>query len=61
MNVFTINNPKYAENKYILALLMQTILYINVNSNVVEWEIYPEDIKYIESLPDVEDIHYIIV
>ena len=56
-----INNPKYAENKYILVLLMQIIIYINVNSNVVEWEIYPEDIKYIESLPDVEDIHYVIV
>lgn len=40
---------------------MEAILYINANSNVIEWEIAPEDIKYIESLPDVEDIHYIIV
>ena len=61
VNVFTINNPKYVENKYILVLLMQVILYINVYSNTIEWEIFPEDIKYIESLPDVEDIHYIIV
>ena len=40
---------------------MEIILYFNINSNTIEWEIIPEDIKYIESLPDVEDIHYIIV